>query len=243
MNEQNEPRPVRPWPAAFTSAMKPWEAIVMIAYLAVHVYVLPQAIARFFPSLGATLAQLNFSVYLFGVVFTLLVAGRFLRRDFDPLCDNFLRILFEIAISYGLMMAFNMIVNMLLLTVAPDANPNNAAVLEMADIEFGKTAAVAVFLAPIVEEVIFRGAIFGTLRRANRVAAYLGSAFLFAFYHVYPYVAQDPIYWLYMLQYIPVSLLLCRCYERCSTIWAAIFFHMLVNGISIRALSMLEQLL
>ena len=242
MNEQNEPRPVRVWPPAFTSAMKPAEAIVMIAYLPVHIYLLPRVIQRFVPSLGSSLAQLNVTVYVIGIVFTLLAAGRFLRRDFDALCDNFPRIFFEIVLCYGMMIGLNMIINVILLT-APDTNPNNATVMEMAGEEFGKTAAIAIFLAPIVEEVIFRGGIFGSLRKANRAAAYAVSALLFAFYHVFGYVQEDPLYWLYMLQYIPVSLLLCRCYERCNTIWASIFFHMLVNGISIKALSLLEDLL
>ena len=243
MNEQYEPRPTRPWPPAFTSTLKPWEAILMIAYLPVHIYLLPLLITRFFPAVASSLTQLNFVVYVVGVLFTLIVAGRFLRRDFDPLCDSFFRIILEIIICYGLMIGFNVIVNMLLLAAAPDTNPNNATVMEMAGVEFGKTAALAIFMAPLVEEVIFRGGIFGSLRKWNRVLAYTVSALLFAFYHVYSYAIQDPAYWLYILQYIPVSLLLCRCYERCNTIWASIFFHMLVNGISIQALSLLEDLL
>ena len=37
MNEQYDPRPIKPWPQAFTSELKPWEAILMIAYLPVHI--------------------------------------------------------------------------------------------------------------------------------------------------------------------------------------------------------------
>ena len=50
------------------------------------------------------------------------------------------------------------------------------------------------------------------------------------------------MYLLYMLQYIPVSFLLCRCYERTESIWCSIFFHMLVNGVALNALSALESL-
>ena len=49
----------------------------------------------------------------------------------------------------------------------------------------------------------------------------------------------SPIY----IQYIPVSFLLCRVYERTNTIWSSIFFHMLVNWVSMNALKMLEALL
>ena len=132
---------------------------------------------------------------------------------------------------------------MTLILPADQANPNNATVMELAGEEFGKTAAIAVFLAPLVEEPIFRGGVFGLIRRTNRNAAYAVSMLLFALYHVWGYALQDPFYWVYLLQYLPVSWLLCRCYERCNSIWGSIFFHMMVNAISISALQALSGLL
>ena len=41
--------------------------------------------------------------------------------------------------------------------------------------------------------------------------------------------------------FVPISILLCRCYERTNTIWSSIFFHMLINGISMRALMLLHE--
>ena len=57
------------------------------------------------------------------------------------------------------------------------------------------------------------------------------------------FALQDPVYWVYLLQYLPVSWLLCRCYERCNSIWGSIFFHMTVNAVSISALNALSELL
>ena len=48
---------------------------------------------------------------------------------------------------------------------------------------------------------------------------------------------------IYMSPYVPVSLLLCRVYERTNSIWGSIFFHMLVNYIAMNALKALEALL
>ena len=90
---------------------------------------------------------------------------------------------------------------------------------------------------------MFRAGIFGTLRRYNRWAAYIAATLVFSAYHVYAYALQDSTYWLYIIQYIPVSFLLCRVYERTNTIWSSIFFHMLVNWVSMNALQMLEELL
>ena len=105
--------------------------------------------------------------------------------------------------------------------------------MEMAGIEYGKTAALAIFLAPLVEEPIFRGAVFGGLYRYSRPLAYAASMLLFSLYHIWGYALMDPLYWIYLLQYLPVSWLLCRCYERCDSIWGSIFFHMTVNAVSI----------
>ena len=113
----------------------------------------------------------------------------------------------------------------------------------MAGIEYGKTAALAIFLAPLVEEPVFRGAVFGGLYRRGRRLAYGASMLLFSLYHVWGYALLDPIYWVYLLQYLPVSWLLCRCYERCNSIWGSIFFHMTVNAVSISALNALSELL
>jgi membrane protease YdiL (CAAX protease family) len=61
----------------------------------------------------------------------------------------------------------------------------------------------------------------------------------FSLYHVAPYAVLDPVNWIFLLQYIPASLLLARCYERCNSIWGSIFFHMLINAVSFSALSVL----
>lgn len=45
-----------------------------------------------------------------------------------------------------------------------------------------------------------------------------------------------------MIQYLPISFLLCRCYERSSTIWTPIFLHMTVNAVSISVLGKLGAL-
>ena len=46
-----------------------------------------------------------------------------------------------------------------------------------------------------------------------------------------------------LLQYLPVSWLLCRCYERCNSIWGSIFFHMLVNGVAVSTISFLQEMM
>ena len=232
-------------PESFTSRLTRGETIAALLYLPLHIWLLPRLLYSLPETAGLSDLTVNVAIYVFGAVYMLVLLGRFLRRDFDPLCDHFGYCVLQILICYGMMLAFNLLLSGILTLVLPadSVNPNNDAVMEMAGMEFGKTAALAIFLAPLVEEPIFRGAIFGSLRDKNRILAYAASMLLFALYHVWGYALSDPIYWLYLLQYLPVSWLLCRCYERCNTIWGSIFFHMTVNAVSISALTALKELL
>ena len=226
----------------FTSRQSRAEWILALLWLPLHLFGLPLLLLRLFPALDA--AWLNFYVYLVGAVFMLGTQFRFLRRDFDPLCERFGSVLLEVIISYGAMMLFNMVVTGLLtLAIEQIDNPNNAQLTDLARVNRGTVAAVAVYLAPIVEELIFRAGLFGALRHKNRVLGYVVSIALFAVYHIWGYALSDPIAWLYALQYLPISFLLCRIYERTNTIWSSILLHMLVNTVALHALELVERLL
>jgi hypothetical protein len=114
-------------------------------------------------------------------------------------------------------------------------NPNDAAVTSMAKLNPNTMIVIGVLLAPIVEEVLFRGVVFGTIRKKSRVLAYIVSALLFAVYHLWEYMLTG-FSWdlvLYLLQYIPAGIILCWCYERSKNIWGSVFLHMMINYVSI----------
>ena len=88
----------------FTSRMSRAETIAALVYLPIHVLLLPWLMTRLLGDSFSS-AEINFICYAVGVLYMLVCAGRFLRRDFDPLCDNLLYILLEVIICYGLMLA------------------------------------------------------------------------------------------------------------------------------------------
>ena len=225
----------------FTSRQSRTELVLALLWLPVHLLLLPNLLVRFFPQLDA--AALNVACYAIGAVYMLLTQFRFLRSDFDPLCDRFFAVFLQVLGCYGAMLLFNMALSGLLLGFLEELdNPNNAAVVSMARVSSGPVSAMAVFFAPILEEVMFRGALFGALRHRNRLLAYIAGMTLFPLYHVWGYALSDPTAWIYFVQYIPVSYLLCRCYERCDSIWGSIALHMLINYLALHALTMLEKL-
>lgn len=228
----------------FTSRMSRGEAIAALVYLPVHIAVLPTVLQILISQGRLDAVNANFLCYAIGFCYMLGFLRRFLRRDFDPLCDRPGRCIVEILASYGLMFLGNLAVMVLLMLLTHQGeNPNNASVMDLAAEGWGKTAALAIFMAPIVEECLFRAGIFGTLRRYNRWAAYIVAVLAFSAYHVWAYAIADPSYWIYLIQYVPVSILLCRVYERTNSIWSSIFFHMLVNYIALNALQFLESMI
>lgn len=97
------------------------------------------------------------------------------------------------------------------------------------------TILILVFLAPIVEEAVFRGYIFGNLRELSRPAAYLVSCFLFAFVHVWQFVAvhRDFSYLLVMVQYFVPGAVMAWTFERSGSIWGSVLLHCAVNGLAV----------
>ena len=224
------------WPRPFTSRLTRREAILVLAYFPVHLIVLQLVLSLIAAKELLSLPAADLLYYLVGFLYMVLAAFGFLRRDFDALIDAPLACIREVLRGYLAMLCCNFLLGLLLLLVLKSDNPNNEAVMAVAEQDMRAVRAAVIYLAPVVEEMLFRAGIFGLLWQRNRRAAYIVSALCFALYHVVPYAILQPACWLFLLEYIPVSLLLAYCYERTNSIWCSIFFHMLVNGVSMNLL-------
>jgi membrane protease YdiL (CAAX protease family) len=229
----------------FTSHLERREMRAVMVYLIVHGCILPWVINYMTPQGTVSPTEGNFLYYALGAGFMFATCMPFFRRDFDPLCDRPLYCMLEVLTGYFSMVCVNFCVSALLLNLLPGSeNPNNAAVTELVFEDFGAMKASLMFFTPITEEMLFRAGIFGMMRELKgRRAAYIVSVALFSFYHVWSYAVIDPIYWVYLLQYIPASFLLARCYERTNSIWCPIFFHMMVNAVAVNTLDMIQAMM
>lgn len=99
---------------------------------------------------------------------------------------------------------------------------------------------VTIILAPIIEETLVRGLVFGSLHRTSRWLAYIVSCFLFVFMHNWQYFALYPAgsVLLSCVPYIPAAIALGWVYEKSSTIWAPITLHALINAMSVGVLTL-----
>ena len=86
-----------------------------------------------------------------------------------------------------------------------------------------------------LEEVLFRGLLFGQLRVKGRWIGYLGSSLCFCLIHLIGYLGKYTLleFFLALLQYLPAGVILAWSYEKSHSIAAPIFVHMVINGISL----------
>lgn len=198
-------------------------------YFPIHAVVLPLTLGML---LLAVLGKLpsdvtcNVLYYLCGLVFTLIAMWRFLRRSFDTMVGSILRCLGMMFAAYGIDVLLSLVLQLGTSLIGELPVPNNDAVTGLARTDYKRMIAVAVLMAPLVEECLFRGVVFGTIRPKSRFWAYAASIALFSLYHVWQYVLvhQDPKLLLSALAYVPVSAALTFCYEQTRSIWPPVFF-------------------
>ncbi len=227
---------------AWTDPMPRGARIAGWAYFPIHAVVLPLTLGML---LLAVLGELpsditcNVVYYLCGLVFTLIAMWRFLRRSFDTMVGSILRCLGMMFAAYGIDVLLSLVLQLGTSLIGELPVPNNDAVTGLARTDYKRMIAVAVLMAPLVEECLFRGAVFGTIRPKSRFWAYAASIALFSLYHVWQYVLvyQDPKLLLSALAYVPVSAALTFCYEQTRSIWPPVFFHMCINALSLTVLT------
>ena len=233
----------------FEYPMKTREKIAGWIYLPVHMFLMPLFILPFIAiaavrfGLAIDAVTLNVVYYAAGLVFVLIFMFSFLKKNVTSTwrCWPFKPWLIGFGIFYGGAILVNLILNYMGVGLI---NPNQEAVNDAVAMDTATMIAVAVIMAPIVEEVLFRGVVFGTIREKNRILAYAVSVILFSVYHLWASAvkAGDPTVLIYLGQYIPAGIVLAWIYERCGSIWASILFHMAANSLSVLVSSALGQI-
>ena len=184
-------------------------------------------------------ALLNGCYYGICIVAVVLIFHRFLRENLRMLKSRWgivLRAVPAMLIAYFVL---TMAVGLIILSILPDfANQNNNTLLTMMEGSPVLVLVLSLLLAPVIEETLFRGLIFGGLRRYSRLLAYAVTMLFFSAIHVVSYLGVlTPLEAvLSILQYFPATLILCAVYEYTDTIYAPILLHSAVNLVACLAL-------
>lgn len=185
-------------------------------------------------SLSAAAENAIYYYLLFAV--TLLLFHRYLwktsRRFFDHLGLTFSTVGLGLVAFYG---CNELIYRLTHLFWGNSVNLNDVSIAAQVSAAPRMTALIVVFLAPLVEEVLFRGLVFDSLRTQSRAAAYAVSTLLFAFLHVWRFLLSgwDFTYLILMLQYLAPGIIFAWAYEHAGTLWGSALLHMLTNALSL----------
>ena len=190
--------------------------------------------------LGLTELQVNVTFFVINCVMIWVIFHNFLIRSFRAI--HFWELVQALILGFCLYYAGNLlfgwIVSLLDLTIT---SFNDETILGLISQNKWVMVICSVLLAPIVEETLVRGLLFGVLRRRSRMLAYAVTIVFFAVMHVWQYllVYDFKAVLLAALQYIPASIALGWTYEKSNTVWAPIFLHMTINAISMGIISIL----
>ena len=210
-------------------------------YLPFYLFLLSYLIQYVAALLGLHPSMLTVNLIYFAVnlAVVLIIFHDFLRqRFFGPGFWNFVQ---AIILGFVLYYAATWAVRFALDKLAPGYTIyNNETVGELVLADRRAMSFVTIILAPIIEETLVRGLVFGSLHRTSRWLAYIVSCFLFVFMHNWQYFALYPAgsVRLSCVPYIPAAVALGWVYEKSSTIWAPITLHALINAMSVGVLTL-----
>ena len=225
-----------------TAYMSPGEQIAGTVFFVIYLLVLPFAAEPLFGAagrlLGLSLSRSMKTAVCYYILFavTLLIFHGFLARTSRRLAENLGEALKSLAVGLVALYGLNELMYRLIgLFLSSRANLNDGTVSVRLDYAPHMTLLIVLLLAPFVEEVLFRGLVFGNLKYKSRFLAYAASCLLFALLHVWQFavINQDFTYFLLMAQYLVPGLVLAWAYDHSGTLWASFGLHALANALSV----------
>lgn len=226
----------RQWRSQFSPAEFRRSWVFFVLYLVVFPVLMGQLQRLLIQRYEFFFQTAGFSLLYQGLMLcaTVLLFRGFLRRNLDILLDWLPENLFALVV--GLVGAG--VLHFLAMGLPyPMENPNTLQYPEQFAMDPVPTVLILVVLMPIMEETLFRGLLFGGLRRRSRPLAFALSTVGYALYCALPFVlgpeGLDLRYLLLTIQYLPMSLALTWCYNHGGSIWTAVVLHMGINGFSL----------
>lgn len=224
--------------------MSPGEQIAGTVFFVIYLVVLPFATASLFRLAERLLAvsispSLQNAIYYYTLfVVTILIFHGFIGRTTRNFADNLGNACKAIVVGLIALYGLNELMYRLTrLLVNNHTNLNDSTISAQIHDAPRVTLLIVIFLAPFVEEVLFRGLVFGNLKHKSRAVAYAVSCLLFALLHVWQFAVkrQDITYFLLMVQYLVPGLVLAWAYDHTGTLWSSVLLHAAANALSVWA--------
>lgn len=182
---------------------------------------------------------LNFGVGLICCAMTVFALKDFCMENMKACKENLLEnIIWACSIGIGITYGLSIVSNLVVMLFLGNESSGGSANQQLFNAYFSNGPLLmivqAVIFAPILEELLFRGIIFRTLRDVNKKMALFVSALLFGLLHVYAgLLSGDMTQWIYMIPYVAMGYAFGYAYEKRGNICVPMMIHMLNNTIAI----------
>ena len=189
--------------------------------------------------ISLTGAQLNFIYYLLNLAAAVFIFREFLQENWKAAADRIFPTIYYAVLAYLGSQVFLNLVTRVILVLRPDfGNVNDQSIQAMLAQSPGIMVLGAVVLAPVAEEVFYRGIFFRKLFDVKPWLGYGVSMLVFAAIHTVGYIgtAEPGLLVLGCLQYLPAGYCLCWCYRQTGNILSPILMHIIFNASSILSL-------
>ena len=214
-----------------------WGGIYLILYISVLPLALPLGLQLLFPQLD--LAQVNFIFFTVNFAATTVIFRKYLIQSFrDATRVPYATLRYALLAYLGSMLLSGLVAGMILRVYPDFTNVNDNAIGSIVQQNYTLMAIGSVILAPVTEELLFRGLIFRGLYDRSPLAAHVVTMVLFSLIHVSGYFGYYDIKLLFFcfLQYLAPAYCLNFAYRYSGNIIAPILMHMVTNLVSLSAM-------
>ena len=217
------------------------EKYVGLAYLVFQLFLLPtllRLMAMAF-SMETDSTLVNTLYFSLNFICCIAIFGHLLKNSLKKAIAEPDRLLIATAIGFGIYRVSTIALSIVVILLFPGfSNLNDTAVMDV----FGDSPLLmilcTVVLAPVTEELLYRGLVFGWLREKNARMAFFLSALIFAAIHVVQYIGSYSVAHVFvaLVLYLPAGLTFVWAYQHSGTILAPIIIHAINNFLAVLVL-------
>ena len=217
------------------------ERLLGWSYLLICMFVLPIALNFLNGLLKNPLSDTEVNLVFFGINFTAIIVifHGFLYASLLQAKENLWKCLIAAIQGFLIHRAGIILFTVITSKLCPDfSNANDENIIGMFQEHSALFGLATILLAPVYEELLYRGLLFQEFQRKNRLLAYALSAGVFSAIHVIGYIGlYDPLSLvLCFAQYLPAGIALAWAYEKSDTIVTPITMHIILNTIGVAVL-------
>ena len=211
---------------------------LVLNYFVGYMYLYPRLLSILYYTFNLTNKMydvLSFIVYLFMILASIIVGYSVLKESFEKL-PKLSKLIESVILTFVVLFFTSGILNTLVTMITGlNESANQNQIIDAYNQNPLLIIFTTIIYAPIVEEIVFRGAIFRGLRgKTNFWISALVSGLLFGLIHVFDsLLAGNFLDLLFLLVYGALGFIFCYSYEKNHSIYAPMLLHFINNFIGV----------